>query len=130
MPVLVDTSIWVDYFRSGSNSEKLDFLIDENLIATNDLILAELIPFLRIRHQQKIIDLLQNIKRLDLLIDWNQIIAYQYDCLKNGLNGIGIPDLIIVQNAKQNHSEIYSLDNHFILMKEILNYRTVVGYRR
>jgi predicted nucleic acid-binding protein len=127
MPVLVDTSIWVDYFRSGSNSEKVDFLIDENLIATNDLILAELIPFLRIRRQQKIINLLQNIKRLDLFIDWNQIIAYQYECLKNGLNGIGIPDLIIVQNAKQNHSEIYSLDNHFILMKEILNYRTVVG---
>lgn len=127
MPVLVDTSIWVDYFRSGSNSEKVDFLIDENLIATNDLILAELIPFLRIRRQQKIINLLQNIKRLDLFIDWNQIIAYQYECLKNGLNGIGIPDLIIIQNAKQNHSEIYSLDNHFILMKEILNYRTVVG---
>lgn len=37
MSVLVDTSIWVDYFRSGTNSEKLDFLIDENLLVTNDL---------------------------------------------------------------------------------------------
>lgn len=123
MSVLVDTSTWVDYFRSGSNSEKLDLLIDENLIVTNDLILAELIPFLRIRNQKKIIELLRNIKRLDLLIDWSQIIEYQYDCLKNGLKGIGIPDLIIAQNAKQNDSVIYSLDNHFILMKEILNIR-------
>jgi hypothetical protein len=32
MSVLVDTSVWVEYFRSGNNSEKLDFLIDENLI--------------------------------------------------------------------------------------------------
>jgi predicted nucleic acid-binding protein len=123
MPVLVDTSIWVDYFRSGSNSEKLDFLIDENLVVTNDLILAELIPFLRIRNQKKIIDLLRNIKKFDLLINWDQIIEYQYQCLKKGLNGIGIPDFIIAQNAKQNHSEIYSLDNHFILMKEIFAIR-------
>lgn len=121
MPVLVDTSIWVDYFRSGSSSEKLDFLIDENLVATNDLILAELIPFLKLRNQQKTIDLLLNIEKLDLLVNWDQIIEYQFKCLKNGLNGVGIPDLMIVQNAEQHHSEIYSLDNHFVVMKEILN---------
>ncbi len=120
MSVLVDTSIWVEYFRSGNNSSELDFLIDENLIATNDLILAELIPYLKIQNQRKLINLLLNITRFDLSINWNQIIEYQYKCLKNGLNGIGIPDLLIVQNAKQNHCEIYSLDNHFRLMKDIL----------
>ncbi len=121
MSVLVDTSIWVEYFRTGDNSEKLDFLIDENLIVTNDLILAELIPFLKIQNQRKLINLLLNINRFDLSVNWNQIIEYQYKCLKNGLNGIGIPDLIIAQNAKQNHCEIYSLDNYFRLMKDILN---------
>ena len=121
MSVLVDTSIWVEYFRTGDNSEKLDFLIDENLIVTNDLILAELIPFLKIQNQRKLINLLLNISRFDLSVNWNQIIEYQYKCLKNGLNGIGIPDLIIAQNAKQNHCEIYSLDNHFRFMKDILN---------
>jgi predicted nucleic acid-binding protein len=120
MSVLVDTSVWVKYFRSGNNSEKLDFLIDENLIVTNDLILAELIPFLRVRKQRKLTNLLLNINRLNLSINWGQIIEYQYKCLKNGLNGVGIPDLIIAQNAKQNNCEIYSLDNHFSLMKEIL----------
>ena len=121
MSVLVDTSIWVEYLRTGDNSEKLDFLIDENLIVTNDLILAELIPFLKIQNQRKLINLLLNINRFDLSVNWNQIIEYQYKCLKNGLNGIGIPDLIIAQNAKQYHCEIYSLDNHFQLMKDILN---------
>ena len=123
MSVLVDTSIWVEYLRTGDNSEKLDFLIDENLIVTNDLILAELIPFLKIQNQRKLINLLLNINRFDLSVNWNQIIEYQYKCLKNGLNGIGIPDLIIAQNAKQNHCEIYSLDNHFRLMKDILHLR-------
>ena len=121
MSVLVDTSIWVEYFRTGDSSEKLDFLIDENLIVTNDLILAELIPFLKIQNQRKLINLLLNINRFDLSVNWNQIIEYQYKCLKNGLNGIGIPDLIIAQNAKQNHCEIYSLDNHFRLIQDILN---------
>ena len=40
MTVLVDTSIWIEYFRNNASSEKLDFFIDENLIVTNDLILA------------------------------------------------------------------------------------------
>ena len=120
MSILVDTSIWIEYFRSGKNSEKLDFLIDENLIVINDLILAELVPFLKVRNQQKIIKLLYNINKLNLLIDWNQIIEFQFQCLENGLNGIGIPDLIIAQNVKQNSCAIYSQDGHFRLIKDIL----------
>jgi predicted nucleic acid-binding protein len=121
MSVLVDTSIWVDYLRSGKFSEKLDYFIDENLIVTNDLILAELVPFLKIRNQKKLISLLRNIRRLDLFISWNQIIDYQYKCLKNGINAVGIPDLIIAQNAIQNDCEIFTQDNHFSLMRDILN---------
>ena len=120
MSVLVDTSIWIDYFRSGNNTEKLDFLIDENLIFINDLVLAELVPSLKGRKQRKIVNLLYDIKKLELSINWNQIIEFQFKCLKNGLNGIGLPDLVVAQNAKQNRCEIYSLDIHFSLMKDIL----------
>jgi len=116
MPVLVDTSIWVDYFKDGTHTGKLDFLIDENLIVTNDLILAELIPFLKVQKQKKIIQLLNNIMKLPLAVHWDQIIEYQFKCLKKGLNGIGIPDLIITQNAMQNQCELYSLDHHFSLL--------------
>jgi hypothetical protein len=115
MSVLVDTSVWIEYFRGGNNFEKLDFLIDENLVVINDLILAELIPFLKIRNQRKVIKLLNHINKLEIHIEWDQLIEFQYKCLKNGLNGVGIPDLIIIQNAKQNHCEIYSLDNHLNL---------------
>jgi len=120
MPIIVDTSVWIEYLRSGHNYTKLDFLIDEDLIVINDLILAELVPFLKIQNQKNIIKLLFNIKKLDLILNWDQIIEFQFNCLKNGLNGIGIPDLIVAQNAKQNRCEIYSLDNHFRLMKDIV----------
>ncbi|MCK5783546.1 MAG: PIN domain-containing protein [Desulfobacterales bacterium] len=121
MAVLVDTSIWIDYFRGGDDSIQMDFLIDENLLVTNDLILTELIPFLKVRNETRVINLLHNINKLDLSINWNEIIDYQYGCLKNGLNGVGLPDLLIVQNAKQNNCKIYTLDNHFFLMKDILS---------
>ena len=52
MPVLVDSTIWIDYFRSGKNSNKLDYFIEENILFINDLILAELIPFLKIKKQR------------------------------------------------------------------------------
>ena len=126
MSVLVDTSVWIEYFRAGNNSEKLDYLIDENLIVINDLILAELVPSLRVRNQRKIVKLLYEINKLELSINWDQLIEFQFKCLKNGLNGIGIPDLIVAQNAKQNHCEIYSLDSHFKLMKDILRLQLTV----
>ena len=125
MSVIVDTSVWIDYFSSGNNSAKLDFLIDEELIVINDLILAELVPYLKVQNQRNIIKLLFNIKKLDLTLNWDQIIEFQFNCLKNGLNGIGIPDLIVAQNAKQNRCEIYSFDNHFRLMKDILELQLV-----
>jgi len=55
MSVIVDTSVWIEYFRSGNNSAKLDFLIDEDLIVINDLILAELVPSLKVHNQRKIV---------------------------------------------------------------------------
>ena len=120
MQVLVDSSVWIDYFRGNGKADKLDFLIDENILVINDLILAELVPFLRMKNQRKLISILNSIYKLDMNIDWSQLIDFQQKCLRKGINGIGIPDLIIAQNALQNHCEIYSLDQHFELMKKPL----------
>ena len=120
MKILVDSSVWIDYFRSGLNSNALDVLIDKNLIAVNDLILTELIPYLHLQNRKKLISLMNTVFKYEMKIDWNQIIEFQTRCLKKGLNGIGIPDLLITQNAIQNRAEIFSLDNHFKLMKDPL----------
>jgi len=120
MQTLVDTSVWIDYFRSGSQSSDLDFLIDENLVVTNDIILTELIPFLTIKKQMKVISLLRQINKLPLQIDWDEIIQFQHKCLKNGTSGIGISDLLIAQNVMKNYCQIYSLDKHFQILKQVL----------
>ena len=125
MPVLVDSSIWIDYFRGDKNSDKLEYFIDENLLVINDLILTDLIPFLKIKQQRKIINLLNAIDKLELNINWGQLIDYQYKCLKKGINGVGIPDLIIAQNAVQNQCELYTLDNHFKMIQQSINLKLV-----
>ena len=120
MVVLVDTSIWVDYFRGGNHSSELDTLIDENLVATNDIILTELVPYLKVKKQITVIKLLQEVNRIPMQINWEELIECQVKCLKAGTNGVGIPDLIIAQNAKVNNCRIYSLDKHFRLLSQIM----------
>lgn len=120
MEVLVDTSMWIDYFRGGTDSKDIDFLIDENIIVTNEIILAELIPHLKVKKQLKVINLLRQVNRLPLNVHWEEIIEFQVKCLKDGANGVGIPDLVIAQNANQNSCEIYSLNKHFRLLNKVI----------
>jgi len=116
----VDSSIWIDYFRTGRSSSHMDMWIDENLIVTNDLILAELIPFLKMKKQHQLIELLEEISRNPLTINWQEIIHFQTQCLASGANGMGIPDLIIAQNALQNDCVIYSLDKSFVQLQRMI----------
>ena len=118
MNVLVDSSIWVEYFRGSANNERLDFLIEENLIVVNDLILAELIPALHLKRQRKLIGLMREIICLPLEVDWDDLIQMQISCLRHGINKIGIPDLLIAQHAIQNHLELYTKDKHFNLIAQ------------
>lgn len=124
MSIIIDSSIWIEYFRNSNNYEKVDFLIDENLVVINDLILTELTPFLKLKKQHKLVKLLNNINNASIQMVWEQLMELQYKCLKNGLNGVGIPDLIIVQNAIQHNCKIYSLDKHFTKMSEFLDFET------
>jgi hypothetical protein len=60
-----------------------------------------------------------------LNIDWNRIIDYQTTCLKNGLNKVGIPDLIIVDNAVEHNLVLFTLDKHLKLKKEHIDLKLV-----
>ena len=120
MTVLADSSIWVEYLRGRQKIETIDWLIDEGLLATNDLILSELLPILIIQKQIELAALLREIPRLALKIDWQELIEYQVICLRNGINKVGIPDLIIAQNAIQHRASLLTLDKHFRLIAQYL----------
>ncbi len=123
MKVLVDSSVWIDYFRGGKNSEPINNLIEHDLICTNELILTELIPSLVMRRQYKLISILNLTKKYPIKINWNKISEYRIKCLKAGINNVGIPDLIILENTIQNNLTLFSFDKHFVLMNKILNFQ-------
>ena len=120
MSVLVDTSVWVEYLRGSSCLEEVDFLIDENLVVTNELILAELLPPLLARGEDELVSLLRQVALFPLRVDWDGVTTLQVTCLRSGINRAGIPDLIIAQNAINNGLRLFSVDKHFQLLSHVI----------
>jgi len=48
--ILIDSSVWIDYFKGGEESALLSDLIINNLVLTNEIILTEIIPLLKKRN--------------------------------------------------------------------------------
>jgi predicted nucleic acid-binding protein len=110
--------VWIAFLKGVEEGRQLFSLLDTNQICINDLILAELIPSLNHKKELALVRLLQSIERTRLHIDWESIIEMQTINLKNGLNRVGVPDLIIAQNALQNDIPLFSFDRHFEIMKK------------
>ena len=123
--VLVDSSVWIAYFKGTIPAQFLHTLIDTNTICINDLILAELIPSIIHHKEFELKDLLLTITNIPLKEDWNEIIEMQTVNLKNGINKVGIADLLIAQHVKSNDLSLFSLDRHFQLMSPLHNFNLV-----
>lgn len=120
--ILIDSSVWIGFFRGDESVRDVSNLIELNQICTNNLILAELVPALHQKKENHLIELLNSIRNIPIEINWKEIIKYQEMNLHHGLNHIGIPDLIILQNTINNELFLYSLDKHFELMSKFVEF--------
>ena len=116
--VLVDSSVWISYFRDENAHGKLAELIQNNQICTNNLILAELVPYLHAKEQIEVINLLIELPAISISVNWDFIINLQIQNIQNGVNGVGIPDLMIVDNVVSNGLILYTEDKHFEFIHE------------
>ncbi len=121
--ILVDTSIWIDYFTVSDSNSVIDELAVNNLVCTNDLILAELIPVIHLQQKNELGEALMSFRRYEILIDWAQIIQMQVSNLREGINGVGIPDLVILENVIANDLTLFARDKHFRLLKKIFDFK-------
>ena len=119
--VLVDSSIWINYFNKGHH-QSLDNLLKEDLVVTNDIILSELIPSMTFKKEWDILSGMVAIPVIDLDIDWDSIRKLQFLNLKNGVNRVGIPGLIIVQCVIQNGLTLWTDNKHFYLMNQYMRF--------
>jgi predicted nucleic acid-binding protein len=118
--ILVDSSVWIDYFKGNERTKTLDLFIELDLAATNELILTELLPFLRHHNEKEIFSMLSILPRIELEIFWEGIREIQKLNLKRGVNNVGIPDLIVAQQCIDKNLELWTFDKHFRLMAEYL----------
>jgi len=122
--ILIDSSVWIEYFRSGKPA-KLDRIIEEDLVCINELILTELAPSLMLKKETEILEGLNTIEIIPLNIDWDIIRDYQLMNLQNGINNVGIPDLIILQQVIEQKMSLFSFDKHFKLMQKHLHFELI-----
>ncbi|MCL6259554.1 PIN domain-containing protein [Aquiflexum sp. TKW24L] len=124
--VLVDSSVWIDYFRTR-DIPYLEHLIKEDLICTNDVILTELIPSLLLQKRKDIVESLLTVENIQLEIDWVIIRQYQLMNIKNGINKVGIPDLLIFQQIIDQRITLFTFDKHFRLLKGLHHFDLVMN---
>ena len=120
MSNLVDSSAWIEYFKGNQKYSFLNDLITANAICTNDIILTELLPSIIHKKEHKLAELLNDVKKYLLTIDWQEIRNMRLLNLKHGNNNIGISDLIIAQNCIQNKLKIIVHDRHFEAMAKYI----------
>ena len=122
--VLVDTSAWIDFFRDSSSpyGVVVDALLQEGLVCTTGLVKAEILPGARTKKEFNLLK--EYFNALPFLADsvdmWDKVIAGQRKLKQKGINGVGIPDLIVAITAMAHDVEVFSKDHHFDSMNEII----------
>jgi predicted nucleic acid-binding protein len=119
---IIDSSAWIEYFRGNPEFLFITDLIYNNSICINDIILTELLPPIIHKNEHHLADIINNVKKYDLLIDWDEIRRFQLLNIKKGNNNIGISDLIIVQNCIQNDLKLIHHDKHFTAMSKYIKF--------
>ena len=122
MSVLVDSTVWISYFRGTKGEEEvakaLDYLLAGDEATVNEVIRTEVMPMMTVRGEDA--SLLEAVRCPELLIDWSSVRSLQVKCLRNGLSKVGIGDLVIALDAVSRDEPLFSLDRHFRLMKKVL----------
>lgn len=115
---LVDTSIWVDFFRGKSEAIKnrvLD-LVANNRVYYNGIVISELLTGAKSQKQfDFIIDNFSGLNYLEMDKDffvYSSRIIYQLK--RSGLT-LPMSDVFIAAHAKQNNLIVFSKDKHFEL---------------
>ena len=77
------------------------------------------------KNETEILEGLKAIELIPLNVDWEIIRDYQLMNLKNGINKVGIPDLMILQQVIEKKISLFSFDKRFKLMQNHLNFELI-----
>lgn len=124
LKVIVDTCIWIEYFRSKSTiSNRLKDLISNNLVVGAGVVLAELLQGIKTNKEQKIIiDAFNSFEYIETTKD----LWIESGKLASELRSLGktipLSDIILACCAKKYQYHIFTIDKHF---KDILEIKVI-----
>lgn len=119
--VLVDTSVWIDYFRKKDPAfSHVDGLIEEGRIAVSRLVIAELLQGAKGSKEIEIIlDLPSVFSVINELPDTWEKAGLLANRLRNQGITAGLADCYLATLAHQNKTRISSYDDHFRMIRSI-----------
>lgn len=121
--ILVDTSVWVSYFRGGSPnlSEKLDGMFASAEVCVPKIVLAELVQGARSEREISTIeDFFDAFTILDQTQDtWLKAGSLSRQ-LKNKGKTIHLLDCYIAVIAQENSCSVFTLDAHFKEIRKMI----------
>ena len=119
--VLVDSSIWISFFKGAKGEEQiaaaLDYLLAGDEAVINEAIKSEVLPAMAVRNED--VTAIEAIRLSPMNIDWTAVRELQIKCLKHGINKVGLIDLIIARQAIDLDLPLFTLDKHFSLIAKI-----------
>ncbi len=105
MPTLVDTSVWIDHFRSDSSV--LRRLLDDDLVLCHPLVIGE-VACGNMKHRSMVLESMAVLPTTPT-IDYQEILSF-IDSHKLFGQGIGWIDVHLLASAVLQHVTLWTLD--------------------
>jgi hypothetical protein len=125
---LVDTSVWIDFFRGvASIKELLTKLLARDRVFTAGPVLFELLQGIKSSEERgQVKEALLSVNFLELTpADWEGAAVISRELRSKGIT-IPMTDLLLAQLARTHDLEIISLDPHFDQIPGILHRKLVM----
>ena len=125
MRVLVDTSVWIEFFKANSSvSNNLELLLIEDSVEICGVVLFELLQGIKSESEKlKIKDILLNLPYVEINKNmWQKSAEISLNIKKKGYT-IPFSDILIGTLAIENNFSVFTLDKHFELIPELTLYK-------
>jgi predicted nucleic acid-binding protein len=125
MRVLVDTSVWIEFFKANSSvSNNLELLLIEDSVAICGVVLFELLQGIKSESEKlKIKEILLNLPYVEINKNiWQKSAEISLNIKKKGYT-IPFSDILIGTLAIENNFSVFTLDKHFELIPELTLYK-------
>ena len=125
MRVLVDTSVWIEFFKANSSvSNNLELLLIEDSVEICGVVLFELLQGIKSESEKlKIKEILLNLPYVEINKNiWQKSAEISLNIKKKGYT-IPFSDILIGTLAIENNFSVFTLDKHFELIPELTLYK-------